>query len=131
MKYRLMDILACPICKHFPLKLCVFNENKYGYTIDFKDKILCEEYCALKENFIKNLDPSTLDCATCLEREVSEGILVCENCGRWYPIIDEIPHMLPDDLRDRDEDLKFLKKFEDRIPTTVLNSGLPWNLMEK
>ncbi|MEM0275213.1 MAG: Trm112 family protein, partial [Nitrososphaerota archaeon] len=26
MKYRLMDLLACPICKKFPLKLIVFTE---------------------------------------------------------------------------------------------------------
>ena len=32
---------------------------------------------------------------------VSEGVLFCSKCSRFYPIIDEIPIMLPDELRDK------------------------------
>jgi len=29
MKYRFMDIAACPMCKHFPLELYVIEEREY------------------------------------------------------------------------------------------------------
>ncbi|MCD6154460.1 MAG: Trm112 family protein [Candidatus Verstraetearchaeota archaeon] len=130
MKYRLMDILACPICKHFPLELYVFDEKKYSYNIKLEKKVLCEEYCGLNYKFIRDLDPAKLNCKACLEREVNEGLLVCPQCNRWYPIIEEIPHMLPDELRDKDEDLAFLRKYREKIPRKVLLEGKPWNLSE-
>lgn len=88
MKRRLLEILACPICKHFPLELTVFEE---------KD-------------------------------EIDEGILICNNCSRWYPIIESIPHMLPDELREEKEDVGFLKKWEGMVPEQVLKNGKPFNL---
>ncbi|MDP6460031.1 MAG: Trm112 family protein [Candidatus Hydrothermarchaeota archaeon] len=33
-------------------------------------------------------------------KNIKGEVLVCVDCKRWYPIIDDIPHMLPDDLRD-------------------------------
>ncbi len=83
-----MDILACPICKHSPLKLYVFKE----------------------------------------EREIVEGLIVCPACNRWYPVIDEIPHMLPDNLRSKEEDLPFLRRWKKRIPENILKEGKPFNL---
>jgi uncharacterized protein YbaR (Trm112 family) len=62
--------------------------------------------------------------------EIVEGIIVCKKCLRWYPIIDEIPHMLPDDLRKREEDIAFLKKYRDKVPSEVLRLGKPFNLAE-
>ncbi|MEM2136831.1 MAG: Trm112 family protein [Candidatus Methanomethylicia archaeon] len=128
LKFRLMDILACPICKNFPLQLYVFHENKYTYKIDLDRKVLCEEYCGLNSSFTKDFDTSKLDCRSCLEREVDEGLLFCSKCGRWYPIIEEIPHMLPDELRDKKSDLNFLRKYASQLPNNIINNGLPWNL---
>lgn len=88
MKRKLMEILACPIDKHHPLKLHVFSE---------KDEIV-------------------------------DGLIVCPKCSRVYPIIDEIPHMLPDELRERNEDLAFLRKWKDKIPKRLLETGKPFNL---
>jgi len=88
LKKRLMDILACPIDKFYPLELHVFEE---------KDEIV-------------------------------SGIIICPKCNRWYPIIDEIPHMLPDDLREEREDLGFLRKWEAKIPKKTLTEGRPFKL---
>ncbi|MCL2690708.1 MAG: Trm112 family protein [Candidatus Bathyarchaeota archaeon] len=88
MKRKLMEILACPIDKHHPLDLVVFEE---------KD-------------------------------EITEGIIICPSCHRWYPIRDEIPEMLPDELRKGAEDLPFLKKWKDQIPENIVNDGKPFNL---
>jgi uncharacterized protein YbaR (Trm112 family) len=86
-----MDILACPIDKHHPLELLVFEE---------KDEIV-------------------------------EGLIVCPQCSRWYPIRDEIPEMLPDELRKEREDLPFLQKWKDKTPEKILSEGKPFNLSGK
>lgn len=88
MKKTLMEILACPICKHYPLQLYIFEEKK----------------------------------------EIVEGLIVCGSCKRWYPIIDEIPHMLPDELRNKEEDLAFLRKWKDKLPEEVVKEGKPYTL---
>ncbi len=82
-----MEILACPIDKHHPLELLVFEE---------KDEII-------------------------------EGLITCPKCLRWYPIRDEIPEMLPDELRKENEDMHFLKKWKDRVPENVRKEGKPFN----
>jgi len=60
--------------------------------------------------------------------EISSGIISCSKCNRWYPIIDEIPHMLPDDLREQGEDVSFLQKWKDKIPERIVQEGRPFNL---
>ncbi|MBS7287219.1 MAG: hypothetical protein KIH01_00325 [Candidatus Freyarchaeota archaeon] len=53
---------------------------------------------------------------------VQSGILVCDNCGRFYPILETIPHMLPDDLRNKKEDREFLLKWRKFIPKKILEA---------
>ena len=65
MKKKLMEILACPIDKHYPLDLYVFEEAE----------------------------------------EIKDGVIICSKCSRWYPIRDEIPEMLPDELREKKDPL--------------------------
>jgi len=89
MKRSLLDILACPIDKHYPLEL---------YELESKGDI------------------------------VVEGVLRCPKCNRYYPIIDEIPIMLPDELRDKDRDLSFLERWKDKLPKVIVYEGLPHHL---
>ena len=91
MKKKLMEILACPIDKYYPLELHVFEEKG----------------------------------------EIVEGLIVCPKCSRWYPIREEIPEMLPDDLRKENEDLPFLKKWKAVITERILSEGKPFNLKRK
>lgn len=60
--------------------------------------------------------------------EIVSGIIVCPKCNRWYPIIDEIPHMLPDDLREEKEGVAFLRKWKEKIPQNILAEGRPFKL---
>jgi uncharacterized protein YbaR (Trm112 family) len=60
--------------------------------------------------------------------EILSGIITCPKCNRWYPIIDEIPHMLPDDLREEKEDTAFLRKWREKIPQKTLKEGKPYRL---
>lgn len=64
--------------------------------------------------------------------EIDEGAIVCSNCKRWYPIIEAIPHMLPDELRKADEDLSFMERWKEKLPKEIVEKGKPFNLvMEK
>ena len=89
MKKTIMEIIACPMDKHYPLDLI---------ELDMKDG------------------------------EIVEGVITCSQCGRFYPIIGEIPIMLPDDFRDREKDLQLLTKWSHKLPEKVLYEGLPHHL---
>ncbi|HTY73948.1 MAG TPA: Trm112 family protein [Candidatus Nanoarchaeia archaeon] len=60
--------------------------------------------------------------------EIVEGLIVCPQCNRWYPIREEIPEMLPDELRKETDDLPFLKKWKEKVPKKVVTEGRPFNL---
>lgn len=89
MNRKMLDILACPIDKHFPLDL-----------LEIKTK----------------------------EEVVVEGSLYCGKCSRFFPIIEEIPIMLPDELRDKKQDMDFLKKNQDKLPDKIIKQAHPWHL---
>ena len=59
---------------------------------------------------------------------VEEGALYCTECSRFYPIIEEIPIMLPDELRDKDQDMGFLRNNGKSLPEKITRHGLPWHL---
>jgi uncharacterized protein YbaR (Trm112 family)/SAM-dependent methyltransferase len=50
------------------------------------------------------------------EVDLEEGLLVCVGCGRWYPVIDSIPEMLPDHLRDSGRDAETLARAAAWLP---------------
>ncbi|MHA1472540.1 MAG: Trm112 family protein, partial [Promethearchaeota archaeon] len=52
------------------------------------------------------------------EVEIETGILFCSECNRWFPIIETIPQMLPDEYRDEEADVLFLKTNKDLLNTT-------------
>ena len=95
MRRSMLDILACPIDKYYPLELIEIDTTE--------DKII-------NENVIK------------------EGVLFCSQCSRFYPIIEEIPVMLPDELRDKEKDIQFLQKWQEKIPSKIIKNGNPWHL---
>lgn len=63
--------------------------------------------------------------------EIVEGLILCPKCLRWYPVRDEIPEMLPDQLRNKEDELPFLEKWKTKIPKKILQEGKPFNLKEK
>ena len=90
MKKQMLDILACPMDKSYPLEL---YEMKTDADI------------------------------------IIDGALFCSKCNRFYPIIDEIPIMLPDELRNKNNDMQFLQQWKDELPSKIINSGKPWHLV--
>ena len=89
MNKKMMEMLACPIDKHFPLE--IFESNS-------KEQI------------------------------VLEGAIYCSKCSRFYPIIEEIPIMLPDELRNKDQDTEFLKRNQSKLPEKIIKQASPWHL---
>lgn len=60
--------------------------------------------------------------------EIEEGIMICDNCNRWFPIIETIPQMLPDEVRSMKPEKEFLLKWKDLIEEKVIEEGKPFNL---
>ena len=51
--------------------------------------------------------------------EIEEGLLICAGCGRWYPIIDQLPEILPDPLRNAERDHEFLRTMAGALPADL------------
>ena len=64
-----------------------------------------------------------------LNVEIKSGLLVCPQCKRWYPIIDTIPHMLPDEYRNKNQELEFLKTNKNLLNDEFFKQDLkPFNI---
>ncbi len=62
------------------------------------------------------------------DEKIVEGALYCQNCSRFFPIVDEIPIMLPDELRDKKKEIEFLKRNIKELPDKIVKQALPWHL---
>lgn len=98
MKFRLLNFLACPHDRQTPLRVYVFREQPRPGT---RPLPRCEFHCALRDRPAEQATAE--DCQRCADTEVLEGVLVCDECQRWFPISDGIPTLFPDDLRQHDE----------------------------
>ncbi len=129
---NMLDILACPLDKNYPLELIELNvkelekedklkENYHPLNNDENNHIVKKNNNGEgnKANEIKQNDKVII---------VIDGILYCKKCSRFYPIIDEIPIMLPDELREKEKDLQFLTKWKHSIPEEILTNSNPWHL---
>ncbi|MEM1541674.1 MAG: Trm112 family protein [Ignisphaera sp.] len=125
-----MNYIACPYCKDggFPLKLFVFESSIYEkrFLPPQVSKPLCDLYCGYKNAYIKDL--TEYSCDECIKIEIKDGVLYCSSCLRWYPVIDEIPRILPDNYRKSEEDLKFLSMYRDKVPEEIRKQGKPFKL---
>lgn len=119
MKYRLLDLLACPACKGFPLKHIVADVSIVNRDLS-KETPLCELYCGYLSKYVKNI--KEYPCLECINIEIDIGILICESCGRWYPIEQGIPRMLPDELRDIEEDKAFIERYRNKLLSALKRS---------
>lgn len=86
---KAIQILACPVDGHNPLKVYVLDRNG---------------------------------------GDITEGLLLCEKCGRWYPVENGIPRLTRDSLRFQNWDAAFLARHENRLPSSIVSEGHPVNL---
>jgi uncharacterized protein len=132
MKKNMLDILACPLDKNYPLELIELNVKE----LEKEDKVK-ENYHPLNKDennpIVKKNNNGGGNKANEIKLKekviiVIDGILYCKKCSRFYPIIDEIPIMLPDELREKEKDLQFLTKWKHSIPEEILTNSNPWHL---
>jgi len=73
---------------------------------------------------------SPLELVECKSKEdvIEDGALYCTECSRFYPIIEEIPIMLPDELRNKKQEIEFLKNYKDKLPEKIITKANPWHL---
>ena len=64
-----------------------------------------------------------------IETEIESGLLFCEKCNRWFPIIETIPQMLPDEYRDEEKEIQFLQTNKNLMDDEFFKQDLkPFNL---
>ncbi len=117
MKHRLMDLLACPIDKSWPVKLkieketCEEKENLIPKANE-STGVVCRYYCNFKNFFLvindeneeekakeKKVIADTVtieDCKKCFQIEIIEGTITCVKNPdeHYFEIKESIPVML-------------------------------------
>jgi uncharacterized protein YbaR (Trm112 family) len=138
MNKQLLDILVCPFDKVSSLELFQFkskaNTDALAPSTNTDDSDSQNTLANEKENdqIATGTTPSTKGpSVTEINKSteiIEEGLLLCRTCLRFYPITQEIPIILPDELRDKKKDLEFLKTWNELIPNDLLKNLKPWTL---
>lgn len=111
MQYDLIDLIACPMCRGNSFSKSVIREEGDNVIIPGHGEHTYTD---------SNNDGANHD--------MKNGILLCNTCGRWYPIINSIHILLPDTYRDEKKDMEFLTKYKSDLPDIVINNGKPFNI---
>ena len=116
MKFFIVDLLACPVCKSRDLLLYPIEVMDEDSGPD-PEKVKCKNYC-----HYKNMPASQVPlevCRECVRKRIVTGVIVCKKCGRWYPIEDTIAYMLDDKYRDDKYYAKWFEKHGAKIPDSI------------
>jgi uncharacterized protein YbaR (Trm112 family) len=127
---RMLDVLVCPFDKESELELFEFKtrpmgniaqsgEKKSGFESGLKSNNNRAQNSTVKPGNAVDIDNDVV---------IEDGMLFCNSCLRFYPIVEEIPIILPDELRDKNNDLDILRKWSDSLPEKVVKRSLPWHL---
>lgn len=135
MNKKLLEILVCPFDKVSSLDLIEFKSvSNPEQQVDTTDKNQTKkvESQLPESGLVETGDSNSKENKTSAKPElgglVEEGLLLCKTCFRFYPIIEEIPIILPDDLRDKKKDIEFLKKWKDSLPQDLRSNLKPWTV---
>ena len=133
MNKKLLDILVCPFDKVSTLELMEFktlsnsSTNKSQSSPHNNQGVLTKDI-SYSDNDNKNNHEFPIPSSILSSEVIQEGLLLCRTCLRFYPITEEIPIILPDELRDKKKDLEFLHTWSKSIPKDLLKNLRPWTL---
>jgi len=133
MKIKLLNYICCPLCKD-ELQLYVFEWNfeDEKFTQGEKDKLkkLIGNFSDIRNELSQIYSASKIE-----NLDVLYGVFYCRSCKRWYPIGNLIPSVpelyYPDELRNEQQELKFLEKWKNLLPPHIVLKSKPWNLSTK
>lgn len=91
MKYRVLDIICCPVCKSL-LHLKVLEKDTNSVHVTFRSTP-CSFYCGKNNVHIQNGTIPIKECHTCYQTDIKTGVLECA-CGAAYEISDFVPKLL-------------------------------------
>jgi uncharacterized protein len=125
---RMLDILVCPFDKESSLELFEFSTRNLENTDSKINSKSSPQNVKLEDSNENKKEDILNDLSKNDDVVIEEGMLFCNSCSRFYPIVEEIPIILPDELRDKNKDLELMKKWRDSLPEKVVNKALPWHL---
>jgi SAM-dependent methyltransferase/uncharacterized protein YbaR (Trm112 family) len=132
MRYSFLDLLACP-CTHEPLVLVAIEEREAAIPAPYVD---AATRVSLPGSVVGCL-PDGFQPSSDLARKLASlasapaapvrneqvvvwnALLVAPGSGRWYPVIEGIPEILPDSLRDWAKDEAFFEKVAASLPHEI------------
>ena len=127
----MLDVLVCPFDKESELELFEFKTRPIANIAQSGEKKRGSE-SGLKSNNNRAQQDSTVKPSDAVDVDndvvIEDGMLFCNSCLRFYPIVEEIPIILPDELRDKNNDLDILRKWSNSLPEKVVKRSLPWHL---
>jgi uncharacterized protein YbaR (Trm112 family) len=92
--------------------------------LEIFDLLQCP-YCAPKNTLeLIPLEQTKTDVGT----RINQGLIYCSSCSRFYMIKDEIVFLSQDYLRDKDDEMSFLRTWQDKIEDRILYAAKPYNL---
>ncbi|MBI4240099.1 MAG: methyltransferase domain-containing protein [Candidatus Rokubacteria bacterium] len=110
MKYRLMEMLACPECGN-ALELSVFHALPRECVATSR-ATGCRRWCAYRGTPVGQGDRPE-PCDECRGVEVEEGLLTCIACSGLFPVTEGVPRLLAGAL---DDWPAFVTRWKDKSP---------------
>jgi SAM-dependent methyltransferase/uncharacterized protein YbaR (Trm112 family) len=130
MRYALLDVLACQAC-HTDLA-CFTNRERAsnippgpydpGTRVSAGPGLGPLPSLARPTEIsarLQRFSTAAADPSRNFTVDVDEGVLLCPACGRWYPILQRLPEILPDHLRDFDADAARLREVAAAMPPAL------------
>ena len=135
MRYSLLSYICCPYCRG---ELACFIARESATPISVFVAAEAARAPVAGASFAVAAGTATMPLGALLssqrvpaapqrnrEAEVESGLLICGACARWFPILDTLPELLPDHLRDAPRDNALLETLAAGLPSGIRDGLRP------